>query len=484
VPSTRVHKTSVRFGLTAFDQCVSSASNFAVGVAVARVAGISAFGAYSLVYAVWLLLAALHRSLITDPMAIENDMHQDEAPDHIGYGLAAELCLGLVSGILFAAAGLLLLALGQAKFGICFLGIAPWLPCLLAQDYWRWVGFMRSEPQKSLLNDIVFGVVQVAAFVGLYEVGLHSSLLAVEAWGIGAAAAALLGLKQFGARISLHRGFARVRQRWMLSKWLVSENLTSSARAQSTLLLTGAFLGSAGVGGLKAATSLVAGPSQVLIQAGGSIGLPEASKALKERGWPGLRRVARVVTLAGTLSVGLIAVVVLFFGQQLLVALYGPEFGQFWFIADMLAISFLVNTVNLGAILCLKATRNTRGFFRVAVGALIVSVVAMVVLAPLFGIVGAATATLIGSCSATIGLLITHWTSSRKVAERMYAAQFESTRASSPSIPPGFFTITKDRRDRSTISVPATTLGSRAAPLVVSQAQPVASTGSSRSESR
>lgn len=437
-----MHKTSVRFGLTAIDQSVSSLSNFAVGVAVARVAGLSAFGAYSLVYAVWLLLAALHRSLVTDPMAIENDLHKPDAAQHIGRGLAAELCLGVVAAVLFAAAGGLLLSLGQPKFGLCFLGIAPWLPCLLAQDYWRWVGFMRSQPQKALLNDTVFDIVQVVMFAALFLVGVRSSLLAVEAWGVGAAGAALFGLWQFGSRPSLVHGVERIRLRWSLSKWLVTENLTSSARAQSTLLLTGVFLGTNGVGGLKAATSLVSGPSLVLIQAGGSIGLPEASKALKERGWPGLRRVQRVVTAAGSISVGIIATAVLLFGRHLLVLLYGPAFGRFATIADMLAISYLVNTVNLGAILCLKATRNTRGMFRASLGALAVSVIAVVVLDPIFGIVGAAVATLVGSSASTLLLLITHWMSSKKAAERMSAeadrAKAQATLASRSQGTPGW----------------------------------------------
>ena len=97
--SGRHHKMPVRFGLTAIDQCVSSLSNFAVGVGVARVAGVAGFGAYSLAYAGWLVVAAMHRSLITDPMSIENDVHQPDAARHVRIGLAAELTLGLGAAV-------------------------------------------------------------------------------------------------------------------------------------------------------------------------------------------------------------------------------------------------------------------------------------------------------------------------------------------------------------------------------------------------
>jgi O-antigen/teichoic acid export membrane protein len=414
---TRVHRTSVRFGLATADQCVSSLSNFAVGVAIARVAGLAAFGAYSLVYAVWLLVAALHRSLVTDPMAIENDVHSHVAGRHVQEGLAAELCLGLVTGAFFAVAGVIFLVVGQRKFGVCFLGLAPWLPCLLAQDYWRWVGFMKSQPQQSLINDAVFDLIQVAVFVGLLLLGVRSSILAVEAWGIGSLGGAAFGLWQFGARPSIRNGIGRLRLRWGLSKWLVNQNVTNAAASQSTLLLTGAFLGTVGVGGLRAATSLVSGPSLVLIQAGGSVGLPEASKALKERGWPGLRRVQRFVTGAGVVSVGTVALTVFLFGHRLMTWLYGPSFAKFAGLADIVAVSFLLASVALGATLSLKATRNTRRLFHVALVALVASIVACAILDPLFGVKGAAIATLIGSACSTVGLLVTHWRHSKKTAE-------------------------------------------------------------------
>jgi O-antigen/teichoic acid export membrane protein len=401
------------------DQAVSSLSNFVVGVAVARVVGVGGFGAYALVYSVWLMVAALHRSLITDPMSIENDVHQVDTERHVRVGLAAELWLGLGAAVVFAAVGILLVKLGQGQFGVCFLGLAPWLPLLLAQDYWRWVSFMKRQPQKALTNDLVFFGAQIATFVALVMVGFRSSLVAIGAWGVGAAAGALFGLWQFSARPTLVGGLERIRDRWSFSKWLAGVNAMASASAQSTPVLTGVFLGPTGIGGLKAAASLVSGPSLVLIQAGGSIGLPEASKALKERGWPGLRRVQHVITVAGMLSVGAIAIVIFCFGRQLLSAIYGKSFAQFADVADILALGVLVSSCSLGAILGLKATRNTQRLFVVSAVSLVVSVIAVVVLAPLFGIVGAAVATVLGSASGALGLLICHWTSTRQAAERM-----------------------------------------------------------------
>lgn len=415
----RPHRLSVRFGITTVDQCISSLSNFAVGIGVARIAGIEAFGGYSLVYSSWLILAALHRATVTDPMAISNDLLSPDAREHVRAGLAAELTLGAGAAVLFGAIGGVLLGLGQEDFGVSFVGLAAWLPFLLAQDYWRWTSFMKAEPQHALANDLVFDAVQLAAFVGLYFIGIRSALLAVTAWGIGAFVGAVFGLRQFGVRPKFRGGAARLRLRWWLSKWLVANDVTSQATTQFTSVLTGGFLGPVGIGGLRSATSLVSGPSLVLLQASGNVGLPEAARALSERGWPGLRRVERLITVAGMASVGTVAAVVLVFGRRLLELLYGAAFGRFAVAADILALGFFLGTVGLGAILCLKVTRQTRRFLPVSIASAVVSIGAVIVLAPLYGVNGAAAGMSAGILATTVGLLVMHWRHSRAEAERM-----------------------------------------------------------------
>ena len=56
----------MRAVITTLDQGVASCSNFAVGVAVARISGVAGLGAFSLAYAVWLFVASMHRSLVTE----------------------------------------------------------------------------------------------------------------------------------------------------------------------------------------------------------------------------------------------------------------------------------------------------------------------------------------------------------------------------------------------------------------------------------
>jgi O-antigen/teichoic acid export membrane protein len=406
---------SKRALLTTADQAFSSASNFVVGVAVARIAGPQGLGGFALAYGCWLILAAMHRSLVTDPMAIENDAIQPDAPARLRRGFAQEVTLALGAAAALAVVGVPLFELGQRTFGLALLAVIPWLPFLLVQDYWRWTGFMRREPGKSLANDTVFNVVQGTCFVLVALGHVHSVVAVIASWGAGAAAGALYGLWQFKVRPTMRGGVNALRVRWHLSKWLAGNSLMGWAASQASVLLAGFILGPAGLGALRAAQTLVQGPALVLIQAGGSVGLPEASRALADRGWGGLRRVSFVVSAAGVASIAIVGAAVVLFGGPLLRITYGPEFSRYWPAAEFFALGFLVSTIGLGPILILKTTRNTRWLFRVQVITACVSIAVVVVLAITEGVPGAAAAS-IASSIANI-LVLTHY--SRKAKERL-----------------------------------------------------------------
>ena len=390
---------------TMADQCVASASNFATGVIVARITGPAGLGAFALAYTIWILLTTIHRSLITDPMAIMGDMRGDEKEKFIRRGFAADVTLGLVATCLITAIGTALLVVGQHTFGMGMLAVAPWIIVLDLQDYWRWIGFMQGKPRKSLVNDLLFNAVQALAFGAVFLMGLHSVFAVISAWGLGAAIAALYGLRQFSVRPSIRGGAAFLRSRWPTSRWLASERAASWGGTQLYLIMVGVMLGPAALGGLKAAQGLVVGPTTVVINAGGSFGLPEATRQLAERGWTGMARVSRFVTGAGVTSAIACAVAVMVAAPTLIKALYGPEFVTYAPSARLFAIATVISSFGVGAILNLTATRRVRPLFVVQLGRLAFSVTAACVLSAAYGVTGAATANVL-TCAVTLAAIL------------------------------------------------------------------------------
>ncbi len=400
-----------RATVTMADQCVASASNFAVGIVVARISGPSGLGAFALAYTVWILLTTLHRSLITDPMAIMGDMRGDEKEEFVRLGFAADVSLGVMAACIIAAVGSALLVVGQDTFGVGLLSVAPWVVVLDLQDYWRWIGFMQGEPRKSLMNDLLFNAVQALAFGVVFLAGLHSVFAVVAAWGIGAAIAALYGLRQFSVRPSIRGGAAFLSSRWPTSRWLASERAASWGASQLYLILAGVILGPAALGGLKAAQGLVAGPTTLVINASGSFGLPEATKQLAERGWAGMIRVSRFVTGAG-LSVSVACAVAVFVAAPtLLRLLYGPEFVKYAPSARLFAVSVVLSALAVGPIITLTATRRVRPLFVLQLAKLVFGVAAVSVLAAAYGVTGAAAAYVLTVALSTVAIvMLQSWT--------------------------------------------------------------------------
>ena len=65
-PVARSWSAANRATTTMMDQGVASASNFIVGIVVARISGPTGLGAYALAFTVWVLLTMQYRAMITD----------------------------------------------------------------------------------------------------------------------------------------------------------------------------------------------------------------------------------------------------------------------------------------------------------------------------------------------------------------------------------------------------------------------------------
>ena len=402
---------ATRATTTMADQCVASASNFAVGIVVARIAGPAGLGAFALAYTVWILLTTIHRSLITDPMAIMGDIRGNHKDKFIRCGFAADVTLGFMAACVIAAVGSALLVVGQHTFGIGMLAVAPWVIVLDLQDYWRWIGFMEGNPRKSLMNDLLFNAVQALAFGAIFLAGLHSVFAVVSAWGMGAGVAALYGLRQFSVRPTIRGGAAFLLSRWPTSRWLASERAASWGASQFYLIVAGVMLGPAALGGLKAAQGLVVGPTVVVVNAGGSFGLPEATRKLADHGWTGMVRVSRFVTGAAVTAALACGIVVLLAAPTLLRILYGPEFVPYAPCARLFAISIVVSAFAVGPIITLTATRRVRPLFMVQLGRLAVALAAVSVLSSLYGVTGAAAADVLAAVVTTVAIVVLQsWT--------------------------------------------------------------------------
>jgi O-antigen/teichoic acid export membrane protein len=393
-----------RVAFVVLDQAISSASNFLGGVLVARLAGAEAFGGYMLAYTVWLVVVLVQRSLILEPLVI---LHQ-RAPARsvvVRAALAAELALGLALGGLIAAVGLAFVAADSPSIGGPLIVVGASLPFLFIQDAWRSISFKLRRPEMAALNDGVFMVVQMVLLVVFTQSGWRTGAAAAGAWGLGAAAGALLGVAQFRVLPRLRNVAAGFTNGWSVGKWLLAEVGTGQAAEQASFLYVASRVGTVEFGGLRAGIALI-GPTSILFHAGVNFGLPEATRMLEREGRAAAVRLARRLTLGVGAAVWSYAALVLLFAPWLLSTIYGSEFEAYAGPARVVALSVSAITLGFGAQQVLKAARRARSLWFVRVVGTGIAVTATVILTGRFGVIGAAYGNLILSITLAAGALI------------------------------------------------------------------------------
>jgi glycosyltransferase involved in cell wall biosynthesis/O-antigen/teichoic acid export membrane protein len=261
-----------RLGWGVVDQALSSMTNFAVAIVIARSLGIEQLGAFSIAFATYLIAINASRGLATDPLVVRYSGAELAAwrravasatGTATAVGAAAGVGCGIVGLVLAGPTGPTLLALGVT------------LPGLLLQDSWRFAFFSAGKGRQAFANDLVWALSLIPL---LTEVAARPSLGVpwfVLAWGGSATVAAVVG----GVQARLVPRVFEVR-RWLrrhrdLAPRYLAENLSISGAYQLRAYGLGAIAGLAAVGALRGA-ELLLGPFNVLMMGIGLMAVSEA----------------------------------------------------------------------------------------------------------------------------------------------------------------------------------------------------------------
>lgn len=261
-----------RVGLGLVDQAVSSLTNFALVLLVARAVGQREFGAFSLVLVTYQLVLVVSRALVTDPLVVrfstgDSDRRTRVAEEATGAAIVAAVPVG----ILMVAAGSFV---GDSLGGpMVALGIT--LPGLLLQDTWRFSFGAAGRPGKAVVNDLVWGVLQLLVIAWLtisYEPAIRDLVLS---WGATGCIAGVLGMVQARSTPSLTNSIRWLRENLDVSRMYVAESIASTGGLALALYLISLVAGLSTVGAVRGAQVLF-GPVMVLYLSMSLVAAPEA----------------------------------------------------------------------------------------------------------------------------------------------------------------------------------------------------------------
>jgi O-antigen/teichoic acid export membrane protein len=308
------------------DQAVSSLSNAAVAIFVARTLGATEFGAFSLSYVTFGFALNASRGLSTDPLMVRySGVEVRRWRRAVAHCTAAALFVGLVTGTLALAMAWVL----SGTIRDAFLALGLTLPGLLLQDSWRYSFFALGRGGQAVLNDLIAGGTLLAALLILRDTGHASVFWFVFAWGATASLAGLIGPFQARVMPKLSYGYTWIVIHRELGLRYVAEGTSSSASGQLRSYGIGALLGLAAVGYVGASTTLM-GPMTILLLGMSLVAIPEAARIVRRapRHLPlfcMLLSVALCATVVGW-SAFLMVTLPRGFGQWLLASLWRPTY--------------------------------------------------------------------------------------------------------------------------------------------------------------
>lgn len=380
-------------------QGFSSATNLGLALIGARWLGSSGLGVVAVGFSTYLMALGFERALLTEPLITRSS----DLPSSQRARVTEEAFALVLLGSLAAAAGTAVAGVfAGGGVGRGLLIVAPWLPALLIQDFWRTVLFRDGRPRAAATNDAAWLVTMAAAIPLAWK--LDSDWSTIGCWALGAVAGTLLGFAQ--TRCAPRRLRAAIEwwrsDLWPLARWLGSNSIVYWIGSYGTVLILVGFVGTSGLGGYRAVSTIFA-PLTLVSAAASLPGLPAISRSLASSRHAAVALSARLGLLSLAITTAYVGALSLGSGS-IVPRIFGHSFEQFTYLIWPIGVGQLVSAVAVGFTLLLIAEgRGSAYLVCTGVGSA-VSVTLVYVFGDLYGLNGAAWGI---SCSAILGTIVT-----------------------------------------------------------------------------
>lgn len=262
---TRIPRFAVRRGsLAVASQALSSLSNLAFGVSIARSTSPTEYGAWGIGFSVYAIALHLTRATASTPLMLSGQA--DEVADEcaIRGSMGSALGLGIAMGAPLIVVGAIL-RLNFPTLGLMLILFGIGLPSLLLNDLLRYVFFRNDRPGGAVFMDATWLSLQIGAVV-ILELGGSMTLttgtiswIAASAIGIAAGACLLRITPTVAATIAF------VRNNRSTSGRLIVDSLLTAGSTYLVPIVVAGISGLAAAGALRAGQTLMGGVNIIIM---------------------------------------------------------------------------------------------------------------------------------------------------------------------------------------------------------------------------
>jgi O-antigen/teichoic acid export membrane protein len=173
------------------DQGLYSISNFIPVLVLARWLTPEEYGAFSVAFAVYALITAIHNAVITEPMLVfGSGKYRENFSNYLGVLLYAHAGLTLLGSFLLLLAALSFSFFSETLYP-ALLGVAITVPFILLSWLMRRACYVRSEPHISASGGAIYMVLMLGGIYALYRMEWLSAASTFEVMGFSSVVVSL-----------------------------------------------------------------------------------------------------------------------------------------------------------------------------------------------------------------------------------------------------------------------------------------------------
>jgi O-antigen/teichoic acid export membrane protein len=349
-----------RLGWGVADQAISSLTNFALGVLVARAVNAREFGAFGIAFATYVMLMGIARAISSEPLVVK---YSHDRADGLRTNIAQAVGVALIFGLLTGGASLIVGAATDGVVSDAFLLLGLALPGLMLQDAWRYAFFAMGRGRAAFANDLLWAISMLSILFFVEATGSITVRWAMISWGGGATLGAAAGIYQAGVLPYLAGARAWLADHRGLAARYLGEFLAISGSGQLLVYGIGLVIGLVGVGAFRGATVLV-GPVHILLFGIGLVAIPEGVRLQKTGSISGVLKMAWLISVGLAAAALLWGMVLLLIPDSVGLELLGDTWSRARRIMLPFALSLALTGAGVGATIGLRAFAAAGRSFR------------------------------------------------------------------------------------------------------------------------
>lgn len=330
------------------DQAMISVSNFTIGIILARVLGVEAFGVYVIGLTLLLYANTFQQALVVSNMMSKIPSEATESQKEIlikGYYGFGVLIAFLASLIIYLIALIFEVTTTSLSLGDLKLPVALATFAFLLQDWGRRYLYAISEFKAVFFIDLLaYGGYVIALLILANAFDSLSSYSAFMSYFVIYLITAFLIIFAFKLRINFHATKYVITKFWRNSRDFLITWQFQWLGSSGVVLVGVSILGAHVAAGIKAVQNLL-GPIHVVFQWMDNVIIVKANLILKESGEDAVANYLKQITLIGLLALSIFIFVLSLIDDWLIVFVYGEDYGIYADLLILQAIYFLITFI-------------------------------------------------------------------------------------------------------------------------------------------